>query len=162
MAVLTGFEGALYHGVVQETTEADGSITETVTWTQVAHVRNWSITVTRDVLETTGLGDGDRTYVQGLRGATGTATILYDDEVNEDEYDLWNEIFRRINCNEDKTSNRLKFKFNNCVAGDSDGKITFRGYVTSFTHNVSVGEVQTATINFTSSGEINDGNPYPN
>ena len=98
---------------------------------------------------------------KGLRGATGTATILYDDEVSESEYDLWNEIFRRINCNEDKTAKRMKFKFDNCVAGADDGKITFLGYVTSFTHSVSVGEVQTATITFTSTGEINDGNPYP-
>ena len=81
MAVLTGFEGALYHGVVTENEDGDES---SVVWTQVAHVRNWSITVTRDVLETTGLGDGDRTYVQGLRGATGTATILYDDEVDSE------------------------------------------------------------------------------
>ena len=71
MAVLTGFEGALYY---------EG--------TQIAHVRNWSVSVTRDVLETTGLGDGDRTYVQGLRGATGTATILYDDEVGAGEYKI--------------------------------------------------------------------------
>ena len=145
MAVLTGFEGALYY---------EGA--------QIAHVRNWSITVTRDVLETTGLGDGDRTYVQGLRGATGTATILYDDEVTADEYNFWNEIFRRINCNEDKSPKKLKFKFDNCIANASDGKIDFSGYVTSFTHSVSVGEVQTATINFTSTGEVNDGNPYPN
>ena len=79
MAVLTGFEGALYY---------EGA--------QIAHVRNWSVTVTRDVLETTGLGDGDRTYVQGLRGATGTATILYDDEVSVGEYSLWNEIFAEL------------------------------------------------------------------
>ena len=145
MAVLTGFEGALYY---------EG--------TQIAHVRNWSVTVTRDVLETTGLGDGDRTYVQGLRGATGTATILYDDEVGAGEYSLWNEIFRRINCSESKDPKKLKFKFDNCISGQDDGKIDFSGYVTSFTHNVAVGEVQSATISFTSTGEVNDGNPYPN
>ena len=70
--------------------------------------------------------------------------------------------FRRISCNEDKSPKKLKFKFDNCIAGANDGKIDFSGYVTSFTHNVSVGEVQTATISFTSTGEINDGNPYPN
>ena len=160
MAVLTGFEGALYHGVT--TTDAGGN--ETTTWVEVAHVRNWSITVTRDVLETTSLGDGDRTYVQGLRGATGTATILYDNEIEEDGFKIWNEIFRRINCNEDKTPNKLKFKFDNClgVGKEEDGQIFFNGYVTSFTHNVAVGEVQSATINFTSTGPVHDGNPYPN
>ena len=113
MAVLTGFEGALY-------------LQKAGLKLRPRQLRNWSITVTRDVLETTGLGDGDRTYVQGLRGATGTATILYDDEVDaESEYDLWNEIFRRINCNEDKTAKKLKFKFDNCIAGADDGKITF-------------------------------------
>ena len=149
---------------------------DTTTWVEIAHVRNWSVTVTRDVLETTALGDGDRTYVQGLRGATGTATILYDNDVTTEGYKLWNEIFRRINCSEDKAPNKLKFKFDNCYGSrggdtfeggdetnnESDGQIFFNGYVTSFTHNVAVGEVQAANISFTSTGPVHDGNPYPN
>lgn len=152
MAVLTGFEGSLYYA---------GSV--------VAHVRNWSLTVTRDVIETTSLGDGDRTYVQGLRGATGTATILYANDLSDAQYGIWNEIFRKIDCDENKDPKRLAFQFDRCknenvVEGSSIG---FAGYVTSFTHSVSVGEAQAATINFTATGPLIDrngsveGNPYP-
>ena len=41
-------------------------------------VRSWSLNLTKDALETTCLGERDRQYVPGLRGATGTADILYD------------------------------------------------------------------------------------
>ena len=171
MAVLTGFEGALYYGVQLLDDNGDPVVDVNGDFTyetyEVAHVRNWSLTVTRDVLETTSLGEGDRTYVQGLRGATGTATILYDDELSQatGDYNLWNEIFRKINCNEDKTPHLMRFQFNRCAAGAPQNRdvssVDFTGYITSFTHNVAVGEVQAATISFTSTGEIGDGNPYP-
>lgn len=44
----------------------------------IAKVRDIQFSVARDALETTGLGQCDRTYRYGLRGSTGTATLLYD------------------------------------------------------------------------------------
>ena len=60
MAVLTGAQGALSNG------------------STVAKVRSWSLTVNRDALEDTCIGSDDRSYVKGLRGASGNATVLYD------------------------------------------------------------------------------------
>jgi hypothetical protein len=61
MAVVTGTSGELrYNGV------------------RVGKCRNFSLDVSRDALETTVLGTWDRTYAEGLRGATGSATVLYD------------------------------------------------------------------------------------
>ena len=146
MGVLTGFEGALYYGDKQ-----------------VAHCRNWSITVTRDALETTSLGDGDRTYTLGLRGATGTATILYDNSQDPNtDYAIWNEIFKDIDCDEVKDSTVLRFVFDTCSSVADDGaSVEFPGFITSFSHSVSVGEVQSATINFTATGKTIDNQPYP-
>jgi hypothetical protein len=62
MAVITGRDGELrYQG------------------SRVAKCRQFSIEVDRDALDTTTLGDEDRTYVSGLRGSSGTATVIYDD-----------------------------------------------------------------------------------
>ena len=61
MAVLTGSTGALRYNN-----------------NKVAKVRSWSLTINKDALEDTCLGTYDRSYVQGLYGATGSATILYD------------------------------------------------------------------------------------
>jgi hypothetical protein len=44
----------------------------------VARCRSWSITISRDMLDDTPLNAYDRTYIEGLRGANGTAVILYD------------------------------------------------------------------------------------
>ena len=56
--VLTGADGQLkYQGAV------------------VGKVRDWSITVTKDALEDTSIGSYDRTYIGGLRGTTGSATV---------------------------------------------------------------------------------------
>ena len=61
MAVLTGAHGALkYEGRT------------------VGKCRDWSLNINRDALEDTCLGENDRTYVKGLRGAAGSATMFYD------------------------------------------------------------------------------------
>ena len=49
-------------------------------------VRNAAIEIARDVLETTDLGSSTRTYVTGLRGATGNATLLYENSLLDDVY----------------------------------------------------------------------------
>lgn len=44
----------------------------------IALARDISLDLTKDALETTTLGVRDRTYVPGLRNATGSCTLLYD------------------------------------------------------------------------------------
>jgi hypothetical protein len=44
-------------------------------------VRNATVDISRDALETTNLGDYSRTYTPGLIGATGSATFIYESEV---------------------------------------------------------------------------------
>lgn len=41
--------------------------------------RDISLSISKDALETTTLANRDRTYVGGLRGATGTCSLLFDD-----------------------------------------------------------------------------------
>jgi hypothetical protein len=45
--------------------------------TQVAKVRNWSLTATADTIETTTTADYARTYVFGRQGWGGSCTALY-------------------------------------------------------------------------------------
>jgi len=44
-------------------------------------VRNATVDISRDALETTNLGDYSRTYTPGLIGATGSATFIYESEI---------------------------------------------------------------------------------
>jgi hypothetical protein len=49
-------------------------------------VRNTSIDISRDILKTTDLSEASKSYVTGLRGATGSATLLYEDSLLDDVY----------------------------------------------------------------------------
>ena len=142
MSVLTGFEGALYYDNVQ-----------------VANCRNWSITVNRDALEITALGDGDRVYSPGLRGATGSATVLYDNSISGTALNFWNKIFATIDCSEDKTATPVKFVFNDCKS--PKGEFVLDVFITSWSHSVSVGEVQAVTVQFQVTGDVSATDPTP-
>ena len=124
--VLTGADGQLrYQGAV------------------VGKVRDWSITVTRDALEDTCLGTYDRTYVSGLRGTTGSATVLYDPE-NTVASQFISSIF-----NDGSANDSVDFVFNR----HDNQSFQCRGFVTNVSTSVSVGDVQAVSVSFQVSGK---------
>lgn len=46
--------------------------------TAVASVRSWSLDVTRDTVEDTAMGTGNRTYKKGLQSYSGSMDIVFD------------------------------------------------------------------------------------
>jgi len=124
--VLTGADGQLrYQGAV------------------VGKVRDWSITVTKDALEDTCVGDYDRTYVQGLRGTTGSATVLYDPS-NVNAVSFLNSIFENV-----ETTQTVDFVFYK-----ADNKsFACVGFVTNISPSISVGAVQAVSVSFQVSGK---------
>ena len=54
-------------------------------------VRDATVDIARDALETTSLNEYTRSYITGLRGATGSATLLY-------ENSLLNDVYAKINA----------------------------------------------------------------
>ena len=130
MAVLTGSDGQLFYG-----TEA------------FAKCRDWSISVNRDPLEDTCLGSYDRTYVQGLRGTTGSATILYDPGNS-----LANSFLNTV-LEDGSTSQELTFLLNRRGLGDRGGAFKCQGFLTNVSPSVSVGEIQAVSVAFQVSGK---------
>lgn len=49
-------------------------------------VRDATVDISRDALETTSLNEYTRSYITGLRGATGSATLLYENSLLDDVY----------------------------------------------------------------------------
>lgn len=126
MAVLTGAQGALkYEGRT------------------VAKCRSWSLTINRDALEDTCIGTDDRTYVKGLRGASGSATVLYD-PADTNGSALLNSIF------DNSASDDVQFVFND-PAGNS---FKCTALLTTVNPTVSVGDVQAVSLSFQVSGPI--------
>ena len=126
MAVLTGANGSLkYAGRA------------------VAKCRSWSLSVSRDALEDTCIGNDDRSYVKGLRGASGSATVLYDPN-DGDGAALMNSIF------DNTASDDLEFVFNN----SNGGSFRCTAILTTVNPSVSVGDVQAVSLSFQVSGPI--------
>ena len=130
MTVLTGADGQLLSG-----SQA------------FAKCRDWSITINRDALEDTCLGDFDRTYVEGLRGMTGSATLLYDPG-NSVANNFLNTIL-----DDSGTTQELTFKLNRRSLGDGGGTFVCTGFLTSVSPSVSVGDVQAVSVSFQVSGK---------
>ena len=130
MTVLTGADGQLLSG-----NQA------------FAKCRDWSMTVNRDALEDTCLGDFDRTYIEGLRGTTGSATLLYDPS-NSVANNFLNSILVDTG-----TPQELTFKLNRRGLGNGGGAFTCTGFLTSVSPSISVGDVQAVSVSFQVSGK---------
>lgn len=131
MAVLTGRNGAF---------QWKGS--------PIGKVRSWSLDINRDALETTQLGAIDRTYVSGLRGATGSAELMYDNTAPT-MADLLNTIFD----NNNEPSSSVSF-----ILDSNGGKsLTGTALVTSVSPSVSVGDIQTISVSFQVTGALTGG-----
>lgn len=103
-------------------------------------VRDATIDIARDVLETTNLGESSRTYITGLRGATGSATLLYENSLLDDVYakintDTQGSITATLTLNTGKT-----------IAGSV--------LITSVGSTVTVGDVTSTNVAFQFSGDL--------
>jgi len=111
---------------------------------RIAKCRDYSLEISRDALETTSLGDPARTYTSGIRGATGSATILYDrDDINT--RNLLNSIM-------DDEADLQSMSF---VLDVANGQaMNAQAVITSVSTPVSVGDVVACSVNFQISGDI--------
>ena len=131
MAVLTGKNGAL-------------------SWNgdTVGRIRSWSMTISKDPLETTTLGVHDRNYVPGLRGSTGTAELMYDPSEGQAA-----SLLNSILSNSDDAATSAGF-----VLDTAGGKsLSCSAFLTSVSPSVSVGAIQVCSVSFQVSGAISGG-----
>jgi hypothetical protein len=129
MAVLTGRNGELR-----------------VQGVRIAKCRNFSVDISRDALETTTLGVDDRTYAEGMRGATGSAVILYD----EDDA-ATRQLLNSILATNSSTSIEL------ILNTSTNRALACTASVTQVSTPVSVGEVTACNVSFQVSGPIGGG-----
>lgn len=103
-------------------------------------VRDATIDIARDVLETTNLGESSRTYVTGLRGATGSATMLYENSLLDD-------VYAKINTdNQGSITATLTLNSGKTIAGSI--------LITSVGSTVTVGDITSTNVAFQFSGDL--------
>lgn len=104
-------------------------------------VRNWSVQTNVDMLETTDLGASERNYIAGLKSATGSATIMYHDDNNN----LSTILSSSITAGTPYPA-RLELRW-------AAKNLDFNAYINSVSITCSTGEIMTADISFTMTGD---------
>jgi hypothetical protein len=115
-------------------------------------VTNWSLTGSLEMLETTSLGDNQRSYCPGVQEFSGSATLLYynDGTGRNDAALALRKVLRIDGVNEgDTVDMRLRL-----VEGSTNHDVRMATYITSVSFGASVGEVGSAQINFQGTGAL--------
>lgn len=115
-------------------------------------VTNWSMTGSLEMLETTSLGDNQRTYCPGLQEFSGGATLLYynDGTGRNDAATALRKVLRIDGVTEgDTVDMRLRL-----LEGSTNHDVRLTAYITSVSFGASVGEVSSAEINFQGTGAL--------
>lgn len=103
-------------------------------------VRDASIDISRDTLETTNLGESSRAYVTGLRGASGSATLLYENSLLDD-------VYAKINTDSQSSiTATLTLTTGKTISGSV--------LITRVGSTVTVGDVTSTNVAFTFTGDL--------
>ena len=113
---------------------------------EIAAVRSWSMTVEKDVLETTSQGATYKANVGGLIAGTGSMELMYDAPSAGDKLDLITDINQ---ATDDGTASVELY------LDESGGKkIVGLIVITSTEYSATVGELEVVTVSFTMNGSI--------
>jgi len=104
-------------------------------------VRNATVDISRDALETTNLGDYSRTYTPGLIGATGSATFIYESEVKSN---LIANVLNTTTARDTPVAVTLTVGTGQALAGNV--------FITQVGTSVSVGDVTSTNVAFQFTG----------
>lgn len=129
-------------------TGRDGSLL--LAGTTLAKVASWSLQAELETLETTTLGDSQRSYTPGIQGFTGSASLLYykDDLGNNDASNLLHKLVKTSGVTTaDIVTLTLRLS-----DGSTNSDITVNAYITSASIGVNVGEISRADISFQVTG----------
>ena len=116
----------------------------TGTYTTIAKVRDITLNINRDALETTGIGETDRTYAYGIRGTSGSGTLLYDPS-DSGTAAIINQVLA-----ETEALSTIQLKLD---TGSTAGTIAGDVLITATGASVSVGDLVTVPISFSISGK---------
>ena len=113
----------------------------------IAGTRSWSLSVTKDTLETTVQGNTSKTFVGGLISGEGSAELIYDNAGNSDYLAFVEDVLTTGDA-----ADALFELFPDSSA--SAKKFGFSGIITGAEYGATLGEIQEINITFQTSGAI--------
>ena len=123
----------------------------------VAKIRDWSIETTVELLSTNDISSSVNTFTPGVKGATGSATLMYyklesGESATKTQFtELLSKIMKTGAVTE---SERVSLELNVGTATSDD--IKFNAYITSASVSVSTGELSVVPVNFTVDGDFTE------
>ena len=123
----------------------------------VAKIRDWSLETTVELLSTNTIDSSVNTFVPGVKGATGSATLMYYKLETGENATLtqFTELLAKIMKKGAITTSEKVLLELNVGAGNTDD-IKFNAYITSASVSVSTGELSVVPINFTVDGDFTE------
>ena len=112
----------------------------------ITSTRSWSLTLDKEVLSTTVMGDTYGGNVGGIIQGTGSVEVIYTASSSDETA----AFIDHINTATDEGT--ASFELFLDTSGDK--KISFDGVVTSAELSATVGEIEIITVNFTTNGTI--------
>ena len=113
----------------------------------VSGVRRWSLSITKDTMETTVNGDTSKTFIGGLISGEGSAELIYDPSGNSDYQAFIDDVITTGDAGD-----ALFELFPD--SAQSAKKIGFSGIITSAEYGATLGEIQIINISFITTGAI--------
>ena len=114
---------------------------------KIGATRSWSLSITKDTMETTNQGDTSKTFIGGLISGEGSAELLYDTAGNSDYQAFIDDVL----VTGDAGDALFELFPDSATAAK---KISFAGIITGAEYGATLGEIQVITINFITNGAI--------
>jgi hypothetical protein len=121
----------------------------------VAKIRDWSLETTVELLSTNDISSVANTVTPGVKGATGSATLLYYrlESGESSQYTQFTQLLGNImRIGEINTNHRVRLILN--VGNKDEDDIKLDAYITSAQVGSSTGELSTVSIQFTMDGDF--------
>ena len=123
----------------------------------VAKIRDWSIETTVELLSTNTIDSSVNTFTPGVKGATGSATLMYYrlESGESASFTQFTALLSKImKGGAAEQADRVLLELN--VGGAAADDIKFNAFITSAQVSVSTGELSVVPIQFTMDGDFID------
>ena len=111
-------------------------------------VRSWSFTANQAVLETTSLGDNNRTLEAGVRSVTGSCSLYY----YNDSADVVGDLLAKVSSTSSTADMSTVSMELRLEKGSTTKKIIMDVFITSYAMSNSQGEISSADVSFEATG----------
>ena len=122
---------------------------------KVAKIRDWSVETTVELLSTNAIDSTVNTFTPGVKGATGSATLMYyrlesGESATKTQFTAL--LYKIMKKGTITNADRVLLDLN--VGGTNDDDIKMFAYITSAQVSVSTGELSVVPIQFTMDGDF--------